>query len=78
MIYLLRKLTYHIPELPAHTWCPHIEPSKFEPGTAFAVFDDHLSMFRSNVDAAGQFSWPRIGETYRCVYRSVLQEAEGA
>ncbi len=31
----------NIPDLPAHTWCPHIEASKFEVGTAYAVFDDH-------------------------------------
>ena len=24
-----------------HTWCPHVEASKFRAGTAFAVFDDH-------------------------------------
>jgi photosystem II stability/assembly factor-like uncharacterized protein len=27
--------------VPAATWVPHIEPSKFEGGTAFVVFDDH-------------------------------------
>ncbi|UCF39619.1 MAG: hypothetical protein JSW43_07665 [Gemmatimonadota bacterium] len=27
--------------VPANTWVPHIEPSKFDAGTAFAVFDDH-------------------------------------
>ncbi|MDH3292085.1 MAG: hypothetical protein OEO20_13035 [Gemmatimonadota bacterium] len=27
--------------VPAATWVPHIEPSKFERGTAFVVFDDH-------------------------------------
>jgi photosystem II stability/assembly factor-like uncharacterized protein len=31
----------NIPELPATTWCPHIEASKFDAGTAYAVFDDH-------------------------------------
>ena len=30
-----------IPDLPDHTWCPHIEPCKFDAGTAYAVFDDH-------------------------------------
>ena len=27
--------------VPRNTWVPHIEPSKFEAGTAFVVFDDH-------------------------------------
>jgi hypothetical protein len=27
--------------VPAATWVPHIEPSKFDGGTAFVVFDDH-------------------------------------
>lgn len=31
----------NIKGLPANTWCPHIEASKFDAGTAFAVFDDH-------------------------------------
>ncbi|MHC5066018.1 MAG: WD40/YVTN/BNR-like repeat-containing protein, partial [Planctomycetota bacterium] len=30
-----------IPGLPAGAWCPHIEASKFDAATAFAVFDDH-------------------------------------
>jgi len=31
----------NISYLPANTWCPHIEASKFDAGIAFAVFDDH-------------------------------------
>ncbi|RKY89504.1 hypothetical protein DRQ09_01235 [candidate division KSB1 bacterium] len=31
----------NIPDLPPNTWCPHIEASKFDASTAFAVFDDH-------------------------------------
>ena len=27
--------------IPDNTWVPHIEPSKFDGGTAFVVFDDH-------------------------------------
>jgi photosystem II stability/assembly factor-like uncharacterized protein len=27
--------------VPANTWVPHIEPSRFDGGTAFVVFDDH-------------------------------------
>ncbi len=33
--------TGNIPDLPANTWCYHIEASVFEPGTAYAVFDGH-------------------------------------
>ncbi|OQX86604.1 hypothetical protein B6D60_05885 [candidate division KSB1 bacterium 4484_87] len=35
------NVTKNIPKLPPTTWCPHIEASKFEAGTAYAVFDDH-------------------------------------
>jgi photosystem II stability/assembly factor-like uncharacterized protein len=31
----------NIPNRPRHTWCPHIEASKFDAATAFAVFDGH-------------------------------------
>lgn len=31
----------NIKGLPANTWCPHIEPSKFDAKEAFVVFDDH-------------------------------------
>lgn len=31
----------NIKGLPANTWCPHIEPSKFNTKAAYAVFDDH-------------------------------------
>ncbi|MCZ6669556.1 MAG: DUF1684 domain-containing protein [Acidobacteria bacterium] len=27
--------------VPPNTWVPHIEPSKFDPGSAFVVLDDH-------------------------------------
>jgi photosystem II stability/assembly factor-like uncharacterized protein len=27
--------------VPAGTWIPHVEPSRFDPGTAFVVFDNH-------------------------------------
>jgi photosystem II stability/assembly factor-like uncharacterized protein len=30
-----------IPGVPEYTWVPHIEPSKFDGGSAFVVFDDH-------------------------------------
>ena len=31
----------NVPGVPANTWVPHIEPSRFDAGTAFVVFDDH-------------------------------------
>jgi len=31
----------NIPDLPKHTWCSHIEASKFDEAVAYAVFDDH-------------------------------------
>ncbi|MEM7263988.1 MAG: hypothetical protein AAF488_18525, partial [Planctomycetota bacterium] len=31
----------NIPEVPRNTWIPHIEPSRFNSGAAFVVFDDH-------------------------------------
>jgi len=31
----------NVPDRPRNTWCPHIEASKFDPATAFAVFDGH-------------------------------------
>ncbi|MCK5942609.1 MAG: PDZ domain-containing protein, partial [Planctomycetes bacterium] len=31
----------NVPNRPANTWCPHIEASKFDAATAFAVFDGH-------------------------------------
>ena len=33
----------NIPDLPAKTWCNHIEASNFDKGTAYAVFDGHYS-----------------------------------
>jgi photosystem II stability/assembly factor-like uncharacterized protein len=36
-----RSVEHAIPGLPLHTWCPHIEASKFDAGTAYAVFDGH-------------------------------------
>ncbi len=35
------NVTKNIPKLPPTTWCPHIEASKFDAGTAYVVFDDH-------------------------------------
>lgn len=33
----------NITGLPAFTWCSFIEPSRFDTGTAFAVFDGHMT-----------------------------------
>ncbi len=30
-----------VPNVPANTWIPHIEPSNFDAGTAYVVFEDH-------------------------------------
>ncbi|HEX9582055.1 MAG TPA: hypothetical protein VF970_13210 [Gemmatimonadales bacterium] len=35
------NLADRIRGVPRNTWVPHIEPSKFEGGTAFVAFDDH-------------------------------------
>ena len=39
-----RSVEHRIPGLPHGTWCPHIEASKFDAGTAFAVFDGHRNV----------------------------------
>jgi hypothetical protein len=31
----------NVPGLPKHTWCPHVEASKHDAATAYAVFDGH-------------------------------------
>ena len=36
-----KNVIQNIPRLPDNTWCPHIEASKFDAGTAYAVFEDH-------------------------------------
>jgi photosystem II stability/assembly factor-like uncharacterized protein len=35
------NVTDRIRGVPRATWVPHVEPSKFDAGTAFVVFDDH-------------------------------------
>ncbi len=35
------SLEGNIPDVPANTWIPHIEPSRHDPAAAFVVFDDH-------------------------------------
>jgi photosystem II stability/assembly factor-like uncharacterized protein len=39
-----RSVEDRIPGLPRHTWCPHIEASKFDGATAYAVFDGHRNV----------------------------------
>ncbi len=36
-----KNVVGNIPNVPKATWCPHIEASKFDAGTAYVVFDDH-------------------------------------
>ncbi len=36
-----RSVEDAIQGLPRHTWCPHIEASKYDAATAYAVFDGH-------------------------------------
>ncbi len=31
----------NVPGVPANTWIPHVTPSKFDPASAFVVFDNH-------------------------------------
>lgn len=38
-----QNVVKNIPGLPAFTWCTHIEPSRFDAGTAYAVFDGHMT-----------------------------------
>ena len=38
-----KNVNTNLPGLPAGTWCYHIEPSSFNKGTAYAVFDGHSS-----------------------------------
>ncbi|MBT8478438.1 MAG: hypothetical protein KJO06_05940 [Gemmatimonadetes bacterium] len=35
------SLESELRDVPAHTWIPHIEPSRFDSGGAFIVLDDH-------------------------------------
>lgn len=36
-----RSVEGRVPGLPRNTWCPHVEASKHDAATAFAVFDGH-------------------------------------
>ncbi|MEZ6038265.1 MAG: hypothetical protein R3F29_12345, partial [Planctomycetota bacterium] len=35
------SVEHNVPGLPRNTWCPHVEASKFDADTAYAVFDGH-------------------------------------
>ncbi len=35
------NVTAHVPDLPPHTWCSSVTPSRFEKGTAYVTFDGH-------------------------------------
>lgn len=72
------------PDLPKNTWCPHIEPSKFEAGTAYVVFDDHRrGNFRTYVYKVEGFgnSWlsltkndPTAGTEHQWGYAHVIEQ----
>jgi photosystem II stability/assembly factor-like uncharacterized protein len=56
----------NIKGLPAATWCPHIEASKFDAKTAYAVFDDHRrSNWNTYVFKTGDF-----GKTWKSLTRN--------
>lgn len=38
-----KNVTENLGDIPANTWCYHIEPSSFSKETAYAVFDGHTS-----------------------------------
>jgi photosystem II stability/assembly factor-like uncharacterized protein len=62
------NLTERIPNVPKATWCPHIEVSKFDAGTAYIVFDDHRrSNWETYVFKVTNFgkSWESLSEKRR-------------
>ena len=52
-----------VPDVPANTWIPHIEPSTYRAGSAFVVFDNHRrsdwTPYAYRTDDFGQ-SWTRL------------------
>ncbi len=36
-----KNVVKNIPDLAENAWCPHIEASRYDAGTAYVVFDDH-------------------------------------
>lgn len=38
-----KNIVKNIPDLPAHTWCTKVEPSRFDKGCVYATFEGHRS-----------------------------------
>ncbi len=53
----------NIPDLPAHTWCYHIEASHFHEGAAYVVFDGHTA----NDDNTYVFKTTDFGKTWKSI-----------
>ena len=60
------NVVLNIPELPANTWCYHIEASNFNKGTAYAVFDGHFA----NDDKAYVYKTTDFGKTWKSIATS--------
>jgi photosystem II stability/assembly factor-like uncharacterized protein len=63
--------------VPSGTWVPHIEPSHYEGGTAYVVFDDHRrgnwETFVYRTRDYGE-SWERLGDGQIDGFAHVLEE----
>lgn len=57
------NVVLNIPNLPANTWCYHIEASNFNKGTAYAVFDGHTS----NDDKPYVYKTTDYGKTWKSI-----------
>ena len=72
------------PDLAKNAWCAHIEPSKYEAGTAYVVFDDHRrGNFRTYVYKVENFgsTWtsltkndPTAGSEHQWGYAHVVEQ----
>ena len=60
------NVTKNIPDLPPNTWCPYIEPSKFEEDVAYVVFDDHR---RANWKTYVYKTW-RFGKKWKSLTKN--------
>ncbi|MBU8891481.1 MAG: hypothetical protein KOO66_01795 [Bacteroidales bacterium] len=59
----------NIPDLPANTWCNHIEASNFNKGTAYAVFDGHYS----NDNNPYVYKTTDFGKTWKSIATSDIE-----
>lgn len=57
------NLIANIPDLPANTWCYHIEASNFHKGSAYAIFDGHTS----NDDKTYVYKTKDFGQTWTSI-----------